>query len=222
MSSLYHFFVEGGFWMYPIMIAQIASIAIIVERVHALFISRGSDQRGLIKEIESYIRKGELDKAMMRVKSGGAGTALSTTIEAGLQASMNMGGREEIQAKMDEILLVENARLNARNGYLAMLGNVGTLLGLLGTIVGMISCFAAIGSADPVQRAAILAAGISEAMNATAYGLIMAIPTLVAYAVLQSRAQKLFDGMNESALRVYNQLAFYNDNTLATKKVAKK
>ena len=121
---------------------------------------------------------------------------------------MSFGGRGEIQGKMDEVLLNENAKLEKRTGFLAMLANVGTLAGLLGTIVGMIKSFAAVTYANPMEKATLLSAGISEAMNTTAYGLIMAIPTLIMFAVLTNRTTQLSEDMNQGALKVFNWLSY--------------
>jgi biopolymer transport protein ExbB len=98
-----------------------------------------------------------------------------------------------------------------------MLGNVGTLLGLLGTIVGMIHSFAATANVSAVEKATMLSQGISTAMHATAYGLIMAIPALVMFAVLQNRAQRLSEDLNQGALRVFNWLS-YNYESVPQKK----
>src|SRR5690606_32183434 len=110
------------------------------------------------------------------------------------------------------VLMCEQTKIEARVEFLAMLGNVGTLLGLLGTIVGMIRSFAAISSADQMTKAALLAAGVSEALHATAYGLVMAIPALVMYSVLQNRVNKLSNDMTQAALRIYNLLGFHYDS----------
>jgi biopolymer transport protein ExbB len=92
-----------------------------------------------------------------------------------------------------------------------MLGNVATLTGLLGTITGMIRSFAAVSQANPADKAALLSAGISEAMNCTAYGLITAIPALVAYAILQNRANHLSEDLNQAALKAFNWLSYSYD-----------
>jgi biopolymer transport protein ExbB/TolQ len=85
-----------------------------------------------------------------------------------------------------------------------MLGNVATLLGLLGTIVGLIGAFGAVGNASPADKATILANSISEAMNCTAFGLLTAIPALVAYSVLQGKSQQMLDEINETSVSVLN------------------
>lgn len=215
ITSLSNFFHEGGFWMLPILIAQIATFAVIIERAHALFIQRKNGDNLLPRDFEDDVRRGDIEKAHQKAEKMARESVLGSVVAAGTQAALHMGGREEIQAKMDAVLLTETARLNRRTSYLAMLGNTATLLGLLGTIVGMISSFAAISNADPVQRSATLAAGISEAMNATAYGLIVAIPALVAYTIIQSRAQRISEELNENALRALNLLSFNQDQTSA-------
>lgn len=215
ITNITHFFSEGGIWMFPILIAQITTIAVIIERGYSLFVLRKLGDNRLTRDFEDDVRRGEIEKAHQKAEKMARESALGTVIAAGTQAALHMGGREEIQSKMDAVLLSENARLNRRTAYLAMLGNTATLLGLLGTIVGMIRSFAAISNADPVERSAVLAAGISEAMNATAYGLIVAIPALVTYTVLQSRSQRLSEELNENALRALNLLAYNQDQSIA-------
>ena len=97
-----------------------------------------------------------------------------------------------------------------------MIANVATLAGLLGTITGMIKSFAAVSSANPMEKATLLSSGISEAMNTTAFGLIVAIPTLLIYAVLTNRSQRLAEDLNQAALKAYNWLS-YSFNPLETK-----
>lgn len=216
-GSIVNFFVTGGFWMLPIFAAQVVSLAIIAERVVRLYFQRQPNLRSQANLFEADIKKGNLDRVLIQARSMDRSNALRNVVEAGVSAAQNMGGREEVQAKMDEVLMREQSKLEARVEFLAMLGNVGTLLGLLGTIVGMIRSFAAISQADQMTKATLLAAGVSEAMHATAYGLIMAIPALVMYSVLSNRINKLSDDMTQSALRVFNLLGFHYDSVPARK-----
>lgn len=201
-------FEHGGFWMWPILAIQLVSIAIIVERVYALFIQRKLNQEAVAEGLEDNIRRGELDTVIEKMQSLKDTQPIARAAIAGAKAAKFFGGKEEIQGKMDEVLIRENSQLERRVGFLSMLGNVATLTGLLGTITGMIKSFAAVSYANPADKAALLSAGISEAMNATAYGLIAAIPALVAYAILQNRANLLAEDLNESALKVFNWLSF--------------
>jgi biopolymer transport protein ExbB len=193
-------FQHGGLWMWPIAAYQLVSIAIIVDRAIALFKERDTTQIDFVAGFEDGIRRGEMDAVISKAQNSRETQPVARAIIAGANAAQNFGGKDEIQGKMDEVLLAENSKLDKRVGYLAMLGNVATLTGLLGTITGMIKSFAAVAQANPADKAALLSQGISEAMNATAYGLIVAIPALVAYAVLQNRSNALSDDLNQAAL----------------------
>lgn len=203
-------FEQGGFFMYPIMIIQLISIAIIIERVYFLFLKRKMNNVEFVTQMEDTIRRGDIDQVIAKTQ-GMKDNTLATAILAGATAAKNLGGKEEIQGRMDEVLIAENAALDKRTSFLSMLGNVATLTGLLGTITGMIKSFAAVSYANPSEKAALLSAGISEAMNATAYGLITAIPALVAYAVLVNRTNNLMEEITQGALKAFNLLSFAYD-----------
>jgi biopolymer transport protein ExbB/TolQ len=133
-----------------------------------------------------------------------ANAPLARIVQAGL-VKVNRPD-EEVQAAMDEAALREVPRIAKRTGYLALLANLSMLSGLLGTVSGLITSFGAVSgeSVDPSQKARILAEGISEAMNCTAFGLIVAIIGLVAFAVLNGKTQSLEDDINESSVQVLN------------------
>lgn len=204
-------FDHGGLTMYAIMGVQVASLAIMAERFYALFYKRKVNQGEFIRTVEDSIRRGEMDVTISRAQAASTQYPIAEAVVAGAQAAANFGGKDEIQGKMDEVLLHHNAQLARRTPFLAMLGNVATLVGLLGTIAGMIKSFAAVSFASPAEKAALLSAGIAEAMNATAYGLITAIPAILAYAVLMNRSNVLAEDLNQSALKVFNWLSFAYD-----------
>jgi biopolymer transport protein ExbB/TolQ len=206
-SGIITAFREGGIWMIFIMIAQLASLALIAERAFALYVLRKPNQKNLVAQFERDIKAGSLDRVISQARNMGS-TPIAIVAQAGAQAANDMGGKEEIQLKIDEVLLEEQSRLDKRIGFLAMLGNVGTLLGLLGTIVGLIKAFSSVGQASAVEKAAILSQGVSEAMYATAYGLIMALPALIMFSVLQARANELSEDLSKAALKIYIWLGF--------------
>lgn len=208
MSKVAEAFQHGGIWMWPILMIQIVSIAIIVERTYTLFVKRKTNQTEVVMGFEESIRRGEIGSVIEKAKSLEAQQPVARAVLAGAKTAKVLGGKEEIQGKMDEVLLHENALIDRRTGFLTMLGNVATLMGLLGTITGMIQSFAAVAFAAPAEKAALLAAGISEAMNCTAYGLIAAIPALIMYAVLQNRATLLAEDLNTAALKAFNWLSY--------------
>jgi biopolymer transport protein ExbB len=218
VSGIVSAFTEGGIWMMFILAAQLVSLAIIVERCFALYLQRKPNQKQMAMLFENDIKSGQLDRVKTIAQSMGGANPIALIAQTGAQAAQDMGGKEEIQLKIDEILLEEQSRLEKRTGFLAMLGNVGTLLGLLGTIVGLIKAFSSVGIASPVEKAAILSQGVSEAMYSTAYGLIMALPALVMYAVLQNRTNQLSEDLSKGALKIYIWLGFSYESVSSTKK----
>ena len=214
-------FQTGGLWMWAILFFQIVSIVIIVERALFLFLKRKQSQINYAETFSKQIRKGELTSVIEKTSKESHEQPLALAIQAAAQTALDCGGREEIQGKMDEALMPEMSALEKRTHFLVMLGNVGTLTGLLGTIMGMIKAFSAVTYANPAERATLLSSGVSEAMNTTAYGLIMAIPALFMFAVLQNRSNALQEDLTEGALRVFNLLS-YNYQTLWEKRLAGK
>ena len=191
----------GEWGMYPIALCLVIALAIMVERGIVLFHSASINKDGFLRGLKKHIYSGDLDKAINYV-AGQKPTPLTNVIKAGL---MNVPkGEEEVQAALDEAALRETPRLEARTGYLAMLGNAAMLAGLLGTVSGLIRCFEAVATVNPADKATILAAGISEAMNCTGFGLLTAIPALVAFSVLMGRTNSLISDINETSVSVLN------------------
>lgn len=203
-------FHEGGIFMYFILIFGVCTLALIVERGMALYMKTKIASNGLRQTVLDFIRRGDLKGAEDAAKSN-SDAILNRVVEVGCHIRANAGGEEELQARMDEKLALEINALDKRTGFLAMFGNVATLLGLLGTISGMIRSFAAVASANPADRATMLSAGISEAMNCTAFGLIVAIPALVAYAIYQNRTDKLVARLTEGTTQIYHDLLFLSE-----------
>jgi biopolymer transport protein ExbB/TolQ len=194
-------FHDGGIGMYPILISLVFTLAILVDRVIVLYFKANIDKEAFLRGLKPHVYGGDLDKAIAFCASQKK-TPLVSVIKAGL---INVPkGEEDVQAAMDEATLRESPRIERRTGYLAMLGNVATLLGLLGTIIGLIHAFGAVANANPADKATILANSISEAMNCTAFGLLVGIVALVMYSVLQGRTQTMVDDINESSVSVLN------------------
>jgi biopolymer transport protein ExbB len=200
--------VAGKWGMYPIATCALVAVSIIIERVIALFVAASINKEGFLRGLKKHIYAGDLDKAINYV-AGQKNTPLTNVIKAGL---MNVPkGQEEVQAALDEASLRETPRLEARTGYLAMLGNAAMLAGLLGTVSGLISCFEAVATVNPADKATILANGISEAMNCTGFGLLTAIPALIAFSVLMGRTQHLINDINETSVSVLNLIVTNRD-----------
>ena len=205
IAKHYH---EGAWMMHPILVALIFVLVLIVDRIVVLYFSAACSKETFLKGLREHIYRGDLDRAISYCASQKK-TPLVSVIKAGL---INVPkGEADVQAAMDEATLRESPKIEKRTGYLAMLGNVATLLGLLGTIVGLISAFGAVATASPSDKATILSKSISEAMNCTDFGLLVAIPALVAYSVLQGRTQHMIDDINESSVSVLNLIIANRD-----------
>ncbi len=208
---------EGGWMMHAIFVSLVVAIGLVIDRTIALFFQAAVDKEAFLKGLKKHVYAGDLDKAIAYCASQKK-VPLVSVIKAGL---INVPkGEADVQAAMDEATLRESPRIEARTGYLAMLGNVATLLGLLGTIVGLIGAFGAVANANPADKATILANSISEAMNCTAFGLLTAIPALVAYSVLQGRTQHMVDDINETSVAVLNLIVSNKDKMKMPAQVA--
>jgi biopolymer transport protein ExbB len=206
--SIVQRFSEGGPCMFAILVFGLLTLGLIVERWVALHFKAKAHPEDFRKRVLDFLSRGDLRGAESYAMASAQNLPLGRIVEIGLHLKANAGGEEEIQARMDEALSHEISRIDRRTGFLAMFGNVATLLGLLGTISGMIQSFAAVASASPADRATLLSKGISEAMNCTAFGLVVAIPALVAYAVFQNRTDRLLASLTEATTQIYHDLLF--------------
>jgi biopolymer transport protein ExbB/TolQ len=205
LHTLGEHFKEGGWGMWPIVFWAVFVIAIIVER--SMFLYKASiNKDAFLSNIQKCIYAGDVGRAIKLCSSANA--PLARIVKAGLM-KVNRPD-EEVQAAMDEAALRELPNVEHRTGYLAMLSNLAMLSGLLGTITGLIAAFGAVGghgggpSIDPGKKAELLAAGISEAMNCTAFGLIVAILGLIGFALLNGKTQGVTDDINEGTVVVLN------------------
>ena len=202
-SKFAQFFREGGAAMPFILFFFAVGLVIFIERLIFLYGIANAKPEALMAKIASLIRKGSIEGAIAATSE--EKSPLSKIIEAALR---NYKGTErDIQNSVDEMALAELPRINARSGYLGMLANVSTMVGLLGTIFGLIAAFAAVAAADPEQKGVLLANGISMAMNTTAFGLIAAIPMLIAHSLLTAKADGLVDDIDRYSVMVMNMLA---------------
>lgn len=187
--------------MWIILFFLVLAIAVIAER--AVFLWGASINKDVfLATMQKCILAGDVAKAVKMASAANA--PLARIVQAGL-VKVNRPD-EEVQAAMDEAALKEMPKINARTSFLALFANLAMLSGLFGTIVGLIKAFGAVGgeSVDPSQKARILAEGISEAMNCTAFGLISAITALSGFAVMQGKTQSLEDDINEASVVVLN------------------
>jgi len=196
-----NFFQEGGVFLYFMAALFVVGIAIAIERFVVL--SKASiSNRQLWEKITPCLKAGNLTEAAnMAARSG---TALGTVLSYGLARTKVTHRRDDLEKAMEEGLLEIIPKLEKRTHFLSSLANVGMLIGLLGTVAGLIAAFGAIATANPAEKASLLAASISVAMNNTAGGLIVAITLLLAHMYLESKTTGLIDSLEIAALKFLN------------------
>lgn len=199
MDNIIRFFTQGGPVMFIILFALILGIVVIIERIIAVRFRSRIDSDTFVNQIAQLLKTGDVNGAVEYCNRSNA--ALPNISKAGL---MEMGKSEkDVQHALEIAAMVEIPKLEKRTHYLSMIANVATLLGLLGTILGLINAFAAVAHADAADKATLLTAGISIAMNTTAFGIITAIPCLIGYTYLVETTNELIDEINENVARLY-------------------
>jgi biopolymer transport protein ExbB len=199
--SVVRFFVAGGPFMYPILIVFAAGIAIAVERFITLTqVRRRNDV--MWRKLQPALTDGDFDKA--RNLTSKDDSTVSRLLAMGLARQGAVRRREDIEIAMEESMMEIIPQLEKRTGYIALGASIATLLGLLGTIIGLIQAFTSVANANPAEKADLLSASISVAMNTTAFGLIAAIPLLVTYSVLTAKTGEIVDGLEMASVKALN------------------
>jgi biopolymer transport protein ExbB len=202
ISQILGFFQKGGAFMYPIALVLVLGVAITIERL--LLLRRAERENRLLwEQMLPLINQQDFDSAEQLAK--GSDSAVGRVLGAALEhARTHDATRAELELAVEESLMEVTPIIEKRTHYLATLSNMSTLLGLLGTVLGLIGAFAALAKADAVEKADLLSAGISEAMNCTAFGLMVAIPFLLIHAFLQTRANELVDNLEMCCMKLVN------------------
>jgi biopolymer transport protein ExbB len=200
-NAIVHFFQSGGFWMVPIAIALGFGLAIAVERFIYLNNAR-ENNRELWEKLLGLLGQNEYEKAASVAAE--SDTAIGRIMSHGLSRLRSARRREDVEMALEESLMETIPELERRTHYLATLANVATLLGLLGTIIGLIQGFTAIAGVNPAEKADLLSASISVAMNTTAFGLMVAIPLLLIHAWLQSVTSEVVDSLEMASIKFLN------------------
>ncbi len=210
-DSIIRFFQEGGMFMYPILFIFAGGVAIAIERWIYLTLVTGTNKRTW-RKILPLLNNGDFRKAMEA--ASGSKTAIGTMLTYGLARARTARRRDDVEVAMEEGLMEAIPRMEKRTHYLNTLANIATLLGLLGTIIGLIQAFTAVSNADPAEKADLLSASISVAMNTTAFGLMSAIPLLLVYALLQSKTTAIVDSLEMASVKFLN---IFNEKTYSAR-----
>ena len=196
--SIVGFFTRGGLFMLPILFVGALGAAIAIERFITL--TRMSVRnRGVWSNLDPVLMKGEFDKA--REMTGKDDSAISRLIGVGLSLQGAVRRRDDVKTAMQECMSGIMPQMEKRTHYLATLANIATLLGLLGTVSGLIHAFSAVATVNPAEKANLLSASISEAMNCTAFGLMVAVPFLAMHSWLQTKTVQLIDHLEAASIK---------------------
>ena len=205
--SLIGFFQKGGLFMYPILLVFVTGMAITAERWYQLSRTRNVN-RNMWNVLYPFLTKGDFDKARTIIAKDKS--AISQMLGSGLARLGAVRRREDFEIAMEESMMEIIPELEKRTPYVALLSNIATLLGLLGTIIGLIEAFTAVANANPAEKADLLSASISVAMNTTAFGLMSAIPLLLLHAKLTSTTGQIVDSLEMASVKARNTISDFN------------
>jgi biopolymer transport protein ExbB len=202
-NVIVRFFQGGGEFMYPIAVVLVFGIAIALERWVVL--SRvAAKNRSLWNQIVPLMAQGNFRQVVQLTSK--SNSAIGQILNYGLARIQAARRRDDIEKAMEESLMEVVPRLEKRTHYLATLANIATLLGLLGTVIGLIAAFAAVATVNPAEKANLLSASISVAMNCTAFGLMTAVPLLFIHAWLQTKTTELVDSLEMASVKFLNAI----------------
>jgi len=211
MAELWNSFIPGSgsgwIFMWALLIVAGFMIAIAIERTHFIYVKSNIDAPKFMAQIRKWVGAGDFKRAIAlcsRVKE----KALPHIVLTGLMKASKMAepNFRSIQNAVDEGTLEVIPKLQARTNYLAMIGNIATLIGLMGTIYGLIVSFRSVSAPgiDAAEKSAMLAHGISVAMNTTLSGLTVAIPSILMYTILHNKTTRIIDEIDEHTVKLIN------------------
>jgi len=195
------FFQDCGLFIYPSVLIMALGVTIAVERF--VFLNKARTQnRKVWAQVLPMLQDGRFkDVQNIAAKSD---AAVGKIVTYGLTRMQSPGRREDYDAAMEEGMMEIVPRLEKRTHYIATFANVITLVGLLGTIIGLIKGFTAVAQVNPAEKAEMLSASISIAMNNTAFALMVAIPFLLIHSFLQAKTSEIVDGLEAAKISFLN------------------
>lgn len=204
INSIIRFFAEGGFWMYPILAVGAIGVAITVERLIKLSLVERANRKTW-DELHPVMAEGNFQQA--REMAAEKKSAVGDLVSMGLERQGAVRRADDIEIAMEEAMMEIVPQLETRTPYIALFANLATLLGLLGTIIGLIAAFDAVANANPADKADLLSASISVAMNTTAFGLMVAIPLLICHSFINSKAGAIVTSLEMVSVKTLNMIA---------------
>ena len=204
IQSLAAWFNGGGAFMWAILAVLAFAVAITIERAVFYYVVCRAHGSKMVADVAKTLNSNaSTDSALKHLSGSAPVTVLLRTALDRFSAGMAI---TEIQEGLEETAIQEMPRLSERLNYLVLFANIATLLGLLGTITGLQVAFSSLGTVEASKKAAMLASGISELMVCTAFGLMVAIPCMIAYTFLHNKEVRLTKDLDEAVVKLMNYL----------------
>ncbi|MEX2582050.1 MAG: MotA/TolQ/ExbB proton channel family protein [Gemmatimonadota bacterium] len=200
--GLIQLFHDGGFMMYPLLLASLLGLGVIIAKLYILWVARRDTNR-VLTDVSEMARSGRLDEALAYLENTPG--PVSAILLSGLNRIRERRAGRDVEQAMATTGKVELGFLERGMVVLATVATVAPLMGFLGTVWGMISAFAAIEIAGQVE-ATLVASGIKIALTTTATGLMIAIPVNIAYNYFVTRIDQLILDMEQGTNIVLNLL----------------
>ncbi|MDR2578112.1 MAG: MotA/TolQ/ExbB proton channel family protein [Chitinispirillales bacterium] len=195
-------FRSGGPFMWALLLFLASATAVTIERLIFLYVICPRDNSGLVGKLKTALSENKPDEALKIL--GKKSSPVCALLRVAVESFKAGGSPADIQENIEEAAIGHLHRFSERLNYLSLFANVATLVGLLGTISGLMQSFSALATVDAAQKATLLAAGISEAMITTAFGLIIAVPCMIVYTIFANRRSALVKDLDESTVRLLN------------------
>lgn len=198
IHDLIEFFQTGGLFMYPILVVFAFGFSIAIERYVKLNLVR-RENRIMWNKLHPVLEEGDFETARTMTEENKS--TISRLLNSGLESQGAVRRRDDIEIAMEETMMEIIPQLEKRTPYVALCSNISTLLGLLGTIMGLIAAFTAVANANPAEKADLLSASISVAMNTTAFGLMVGIPLLIFYVILNAKTGEIINSLEMASVK---------------------
>ena len=204
VQSIATWFNSGGPFMWVILTVLAVATAVVIERFLYFFIICAPDASGLTRKVTASLDECRTGETLTLLKKHRI--PLFNLLRIAVERFHAGAPIEQIQEGIEEASIKEIPKIGKRLSYLSLFANMSTLVGLLGTIAGLQKSFGSLASVDAAQKAAMLSAGIAQAMNTTAFGLIVAVPCMMLYTLFSNKQQSLINDIDDAVVRVVNTM----------------
>lgn len=208
-------FIDGGPFMYLISFLLVFMLILAIIKYWQLSIKEKLNTQQFYLKLKGYIKNNQIEEAI-RICAQFKKTTIGFIFWNGLlgyndgikSGKKGMQLEQHLQNSFDEAGLQAIPHVESGLFWFDIIAQISTLMGLLGTIFGLVAAFDSLANAPEAEKSNLLTEGISMAMGTTAYGLMVAIPTMLIKGGLQSRADKIINDIDEFSVKTINQITY--------------